>query len=348
MIGSTELIATFAVAAIATGVTYGITPAVGRLAGLLGMHDRPSGRKIHARLVPYLGGIAIIAGWVVAFLTPGAFAQSLTLVGCMVALLAVGFVDDRYDISERLRLGIQIAIAVLAYAGGIRMTPLDIALPDLLLTVVWLVGMTNAFNFMDNMDGLAAGVGGIGAATLGIIGALHGQRLVSVLGLSLAGACAGFLRHNFHPARIFMGDTGSLPLGFGLAALAIKVEFPGLHPLVAFSVPVVVLGLFIIDTTVMTLGRINRGEPVIGARLDHISHRLLTKELPVRTVAARMYAVAAALGIAGTLLTQLPSPLPVVVLAGVVLASIWSAGLALSWPIMRGLETAPLQTEARA
>ncbi|MDQ3951673.1 MAG: undecaprenyl/decaprenyl-phosphate alpha-N-acetylglucosaminyl 1-phosphate transferase [Actinomycetota bacterium] len=332
-----DLAVTFAVAAVAAGVTWGLTPFAARLAGILDMQDRPAERKLHESLIPYLGGLAILGGWFVVFLTPGTLGESVTLVAAMGALVVVGFVDDRHDISPHLRLVIQAGVASAAFAGGIQMTPTEIGVVDFGLTIVWLVGMTNAFNFMDNMDGLAAGVGGIGALFLGISGILFGQQLVSVLGFALAGSCFGFLRHNAHPARIFMGDTGSLPLGFCLAAVAIKVEFPGIHPLVASSIPVIILGLFVADTCVMALGRLQRGEPVVGGRLDHLSHRLLVKDLPVREVAGRMYGVAVALGICGLAVPLVPAVTGAAIVGGVVVVSAWGVSRALRWPILRAL-----------
>ncbi|MDQ3981670.1 MAG: undecaprenyl/decaprenyl-phosphate alpha-N-acetylglucosaminyl 1-phosphate transferase, partial [Actinomycetota bacterium] len=213
-------LATVFVGCVAAAVSYAATPLAGRLAGVLSMEDRPSARKVHGRVIPYLGGLAILAGWAVAFATADAFKESAVLLAGMAILLVVGFLDDRHNLSEKLRLGIQVGVAVMAFGGGIRMSPLDNVVGvqsdvvDLAITVLWLVGMTNAFNFMDNMDGLAAGAGGIAAVALGILGIVFGQQLVALLGFGLGGACFGFLRHNFHPARIFMGDTGSLPLGF--------------------------------------------------------------------------------------------------------------------------------------
>lgn len=332
-----DFLVTLAVGIVAAASTAGLTPLAARLAGILGMQDRPADRKLHESLIPYLGGLAILGGWCVVFLTPGTLGESVTLVASMTALVIVGFVDDRYDISPKLRLVIQAGVACGAFAGGIRMTPTEVVAVDFVLTVVWLVGMTNAFNFMDNMDGLAAGVGGIGAFCLGVSGLLFGQQLVSVLGFGLAGSCLGFLRHNAHPARIFMGDTGSLPLGFCLAALAIKVEFPGVHPLVAFSIPVITLGLFVVDTCVMTLGRLQRGEPVVGGRLDHLSHRLLVKDLAVRAVAGRMYLVAAGLGACGLAVPLLDAAAGAAVLAASLLVCAWGAAKALRWPVLRGL-----------
>jgi UDP-GlcNAc:undecaprenyl-phosphate GlcNAc-1-phosphate transferase len=331
-------IVTLVVAGTAAAISYAATPLAGRLAGVLSMEDRPSGRKTHARVVPYLGGLGILSGWLVAFASADVLKESTVLLVGMAILLVVGFLDDRHDISERLRLGVQIGVAVMAYAGGIRMSPLDnvtgidIAAIDMAVTVLWIVGMTNAFNFMDNMDGLAAGVGAIAALSLGVVGIAFGQQLVCLLGFGLAGACAGFLRHNFHPARIFMGDTGSLPLGFGLAVLAVKTEFPGVHPQIAFAVPVIILGLFVLDTTVMTLGRVLRREPVVGARLDHVSHRLLQKDLPVRAVALRMYAAAAACGAYG-IAVSVAGTAGAAVLVGA--AAVAFAGLTMSivrWP----------------
>lgn len=309
-----HLIQTFIVAVIAGTITYGVTPLAGRLAGILRMQDVPSGRKIHGRAVPYLGGLGILGGWAVVFLRPETIRESFVLLAGMAVFGVVGFIDDKRGLDERTRLAIQIIVAVAAFGSGIRMSPLDNLLGvqsvvlDLGVTVLWLVGMTNAFNFMDNMDGLAAGVGGIAALALGVVGILFGQQLVSLLGFGLAGALLGFLRHNFHPARIFMGDAGSLPLGFGLAVLALKLEFTGVHPLLALSIPVVILGLFIADTTVMAMGRLLRREPVIGARLDHVSHRLLQRGLSVPRVAALMYSVAAILAVAGIAASQLSLP----------------------------------------
>lgn len=329
-----ELSPTLVVAVVAGLVCCGVTPVVARLAGILGMEDRPADRKIHTTVIPYLGGIAILSGWVVAFLTPGTFGESIVLVACMAALGTLGFVDDRHDISPHLRLWIQAGLACAAYAGGIRMTPTDLHLVDFVLTVVWLVGITNAFNFMDNMDGLAAGVGGIAAVFLGISGVLFGQKLVSLLGFALAGSCLGFLKHNFHPARIFMGDAGSLPLGFALAALAIKLEFPHAHPAVAFAVPVTILGLFVLDTTVMAVGRVLRDEPVIGARLDHLSHRMLQRSLPVRSVALRLYGAATCFGLAGVVVSQLETPAAAAVVIAVALAFLTAVARIVRWPIL--------------
>lgn len=146
MVGS--LLQMLAVGIVAALVSYGATPLAARLAARLEMEDRPSQRKVHLAITPYLGGLAILAGWSVAFLTLAKLAQVVALIAGMSVLGLVGFIDDRRDLNPFLRLGIQVLVALVAWTGGIRMTPFDQAFPDLILTVVWLVGITNAFNFM--------------------------------------------------------------------------------------------------------------------------------------------------------------------------------------------------------
>jgi UDP-GlcNAc:undecaprenyl-phosphate/decaprenyl-phosphate GlcNAc-1-phosphate transferase len=305
------------VGVMAALVAFGLTPLAARLAGVLEMQDEPSDRKLHLLITPYLGGLAILAGWSIAFLTTRTLSQTFVLMAGMLVLGIMGFIDDRGDLSPWLRLGIQLTVAVIAWAGGVRMTPFDLAPVDSVLTVLWLVGITNAFNFMDNMDGLAAGVGGLGALSLGLTATFLGQKLVAILAFGLAGSCFGFLRYNLHPARIFMGDTGSMPLGFGLAVVAIKIEFPAIHPAIGWSVPVLALGLFILDTSVMTLGRLTRREPLIGGRKDHISHRLLNRGYEINGVLKVMYGAAIFYGISAILVSQL-STLQSTVLVGFV------------------------------
>ncbi len=156
------------------------------------------------------------------------------------------------------------------------------------------------------MDGLASGTGAVAATAIAALGLFAGDIGVAFVAIALAGALAGFLPHNFHPARIFMGDTGSLPLGFALAALGTHLSTDGLHPFVATAIPVAVLGIFVFDTSLMAIGRILRREPVIGARMDHTSHRLLSTGLSVRDVALRLYLVSVLYSLIGLTLAYLP------------------------------------------
>jgi UDP-GlcNAc:undecaprenyl-phosphate GlcNAc-1-phosphate transferase len=158
------------------------------------------------------------------------------------------------------------------------------------------VGITNAFNLLDNMDGLSAGVAAIAAGSCFVIAVVNGQFLVGGLSAALAGCALGFLRHNFHPARIYMGDAGSLYLGFLLAYLALKLRFDSPED-VTFVVPILVLGVPILDTTLVTVSRlVNRRSPFQGGR-DHLSHRLVRLGLPVRGAVGAIYVAAASSGV---------------------------------------------------
>jgi UDP-GlcNAc:undecaprenyl-phosphate GlcNAc-1-phosphate transferase len=157
---------------------------------------------------------------------------------------------------------------------------IHVALPgpdlvDVAVTLAWVVGITNAFNLLDNMDGLAAGVGAVAAACFTLMAAMNGQLLVGSLAAAVLGACLGFLIHNFNPARIFMGDTGSLFIGFLMAVLGIKLRFPANVVWVTWMVPVLVLGVPVFDTTLVVLSRLRRGlNPLTTPGKDHVSHRL--------------------------------------------------------------------------
>jgi UDP-GlcNAc:undecaprenyl-phosphate GlcNAc-1-phosphate transferase len=176
---------------------------------------------------------------------------------------------------------------------------------DLVVTVVWVVGITNAFNLLDNMDGLSAGVASIAGLAFAVIAALNGQFLVAALGAGVGGCAAGFLRHNFHPAKIYMGDAGSLFLGYLLAVLGLELKLSATPPVVALFVPMLVLGLPLFDTTLVTVQRLLHGRsPMQGGR-DHTSHRLVWVGIPVPVAVCLLYATAVALGWLALLLARL-------------------------------------------
>jgi len=172
------------------------------------------------------------------------------------------------------------------------------------LTFLWLVGITNSINLMDNMDGLSAGVAGVAAAFITLIGALNNQYLVSGLAAAILGACLGFLRYNFKPAQIFMGDAGAYFLGFWLAVLGIQLRFPANVNFVTWMVPVMVLGLPIFDTTLVVVSRLRRGvHPFTGGR-DHISHRLVKLGMTQREAVLSLYLIGGAFGMVAIFITQ--------------------------------------------
>jgi UDP-GlcNAc:undecaprenyl-phosphate GlcNAc-1-phosphate transferase len=236
----------------------------------------------------------------------------LDILGIAVALSLLGLIDDIRGLGPYLRLAVEAAAGVGVLAAGTRahlFSQLVGGHPvwDDLVTVLWVVGVTNAFNFLDNMDGLSAGVAALSALSLFIVAYLNGQFLVAVMALALVGCAAGFLRHNFHPARIYMGDAGALFLGFMLAVLCLRLRTsPATR--ITFFVPVLILGVALFDTTLVTVTRLlNHRSPLSGGR-DHTSHRLVFVGIPVPAAVSLIYGVAAALGWLAIVMVRVDRP----------------------------------------
>jgi UDP-GlcNAc:undecaprenyl-phosphate GlcNAc-1-phosphate transferase len=175
---------------------------------------------------------------------------------------------------------------------------------NVLVTIVWVLGITNALNFLDNMDGLSSGVAAIGAAFFLLLAALNNQYLVGAMSAALLGACIGFLFYNFNPASIFMGDSGSLFIGFMLAALGIKLRFPGNMDIVTWMVPVAVLALPIFDMSLVVVSRLRRRQnPLTTPGKDHISHRIARLTGSRREAVLICYLIAGACGMVGIFIT---------------------------------------------
>ena len=305
--------ATYAAAFVAAlALAWLLTPLMLRVAVRLSVLDVPDDRKAQDSPVPYLGGVAIVVAFSLTVLVAGALAGQDASVGPLAAVLGaavvlalMGLVDDLRGLSPYLRLAVEAAAGVVVY-----LTEPAISLPGppavgLVVTVLWVVAVTNAFNLLDNMDGLSAGVAALAAAAFCLVAALNGQYLVAALSAAVAGCATGFLRHNFHPAKIYMGDAGSLFLGFLLAAIAVRLKLADAPREVALFVPVLVLGVALLDTTLVTVNRLRHGRsPMQGGR-DHISHRLVWVGIPVPVSVGLIYAVAASLGFLAVLLARL-------------------------------------------
>jgi UDP-GlcNAc:undecaprenyl-phosphate GlcNAc-1-phosphate transferase len=286
--------------ALAFGIAVVGTPAMRRAALRFDVVDRPSARKRHLEPVPLLGGLAIygaVLGSIALYPDRRALVQLAGIAIGASWMSFWGLLDDRLGLAASVKLLAQLAAAAILIASGIR-----IALPgpewaDLALTVLWVVGITNAFNLLDNMDGLSSGVGAVAAGWFLLLAAMNGQFLVGGLAAGVLGACLGFLRYNFNPARIFMGDSGSLFLGFVMAALAIKLRFPTNVNWVTWMVPVLVLGVPIFDTTLVFVSRLRRGRnPLTTPGTDHLSHRLARLGWTRREVVLALYLVGCVLG----------------------------------------------------
>lgn len=269
------------------GVCYVLTPLVYALAPHLGAIDMPAGRKAHTAPTALLGGLAVYAAFAVTVLRNFAFTDELkgvALAGSLI--LAVGIVDDLRHLSARHKLVAQLlAVAILIRYGVVISFLPDTAwghAGEWLLTAVWVVGITNAVNFLDGMDGLAAGTSAINALFFGLVAWQNGQNDMMHLALPLLGACLAFLCYNFRPGRgawIFLGDAGSTFLGFMMAALAVMGDWAS-HDTVGLIVPILILGVPIFDMTFTTVMRVGTGQ-VRSVRgwleftgRDHIHHRL--------------------------------------------------------------------------
>jgi UDP-GlcNAc:undecaprenyl-phosphate GlcNAc-1-phosphate transferase len=287
--------------AAAVVLAFGGTPVARRLALRVGVVDHPSARKAHLKTTPLLGGLAIYGAAVLALLAFGDRFYIEQMVGILVGASLVSFLgiwDDRSGLRPMAKLLGQIVAALLLVAADIRIGVLHNDLLNIVATVLWIVAITNSFNLLDNMDGLSGGIAVISCAFLFLLAASSGQFLVASLAIALLGACLGFLRYNFNPATIFMGDTGSLFLGFTIAALAIKLRFDNLD-VVTWMVPVLVLGVPLFDTTLVVVSRLRRRlNPLTTPGKDHISHRLVALGWTTREAVMALYLAGGTLGLA--------------------------------------------------
>ena len=283
-------------------VVLGTTPFFKRVALRLGFMDKPSSRKIHSKPVPLLGGVAIYLGCTIALLAFDRpfISQVVTLLVGATLISFLGLWDDRRGLRPLVKLAGQMMIVVVAILSGIQTHFLHHPVLDLAATFFWVLVITNAMNLLDNMDGLSGGVATVASIFFFLLAVMNGQYLVASLSAALLGACLGFLYYNLNPASVFMGDTGSLFLGFMLAMVGIKLRFPGKMDLVTWMIPVIVLGLPIFDTTLVVFSRLRRGlNPFTSPGKDHVSHRLVTMGLTRREAVMILYLVCCSLGVIG-------------------------------------------------
>ena len=299
--------------------TFATTPLVRRFAFKIGAIDIPKdNRRMHKKPTPRIGGLAIIFGFTVATLC---FAQpSRQLYGTLAgaAIIAVmGVIDDCKNLPAKLKFVIQIIAAlVVVFAGDIKINVFTNpnflsdnpywVLPEWLsvtLTVIWIVFITNAVNFIDGLDGLAAGVSAIMSISLVFISIRVGEYSIAILGIALMGSCFGFLPFNFNPAKIFMGDTGSTFLGFMLATLSIQGVFKS-YAVISFAVPLLILGLPLFDALFAMIRRILRGQSPMTADRGHLHHRLVDMGFSQKQTVFILYAISGVLGITAVLLAE--------------------------------------------
>lgn len=337
-------------ALVAAGVTAALVPVAGAVARRTGAVDAPGGRRQHRGEVPRLGGLAVAAGAALSAASGRALGvPDLAglhgdpwalgwLVTASAVIGLVGILDDTRGLRPRTKLAGQVAAAALAVAGGyaVRLVTLpmadatvDLGVVGLGLTILWIVGITNAINLIDGLDGLAAGVALIASVTLVVISFLEDRTSAALLGACLAGALCGFLPFNLPPARAFLGDSGSLLLGFWLSILSLQA-LQKTSTAVLIVASILALGLPLLDTALAVGRRLVAGGPtaVFRADRDHIHHRLLRSGHSPRAVLVMLYAACAAGGALAFAAVALRGPLNALVLA---------VAAAVTWAAVRGL-----------
>jgi UDP-GlcNAc:undecaprenyl-phosphate GlcNAc-1-phosphate transferase len=311
---------------VALLVAFAVTPMARKVALRTGIVDQPNSRKVHLSPVPLLGGAAMYLAVIVALILFGDRAYVGQLAGIFLGATFVsllGIWDDRQSIPALFRLAGQVIAAAILIWSGVQVAFLPYAPLNWIITILWVVGITNAMNLLDNMDGLAAGVGAVGSAVFLLLAAMNGQYLVGIMAAALLGACIGFLYYNLNPSNIFMGDGGSLFLGFVLAAVGIKLRFNANVDIVTWMVPVTVLGIPIMDTTLVVVSRLRRRlNPLTTPGKDHISHRLVARGWAKREAALALCLTGSVLGFIAVFLTQASVLEGYVIFGGVVLIAL--------------------------
>ena len=308
---------------IALATTFILTVPVRRLALQWGIVDQPNARKLHDAPMPLLGGLAIYCGTVLAImfsLDGQPRGQILGILAAATLLLVTGTLDDRGLLHHQVKLFVAMPFAAATLVAlGVRFHIVSEVLPgpagrnaDVALTLFWVVGITAAFSILDHMDGLVSGVAAIASFFFTLLAILNRQVLVATLGAAVFGASLGFLRWNFKPARIFMGDGGAMFLGFMLATLGLKLRLAQMPQAIAWMIPVFVLAVPIFDTTLVSISRSLRGLiPFASPGKDHSAHRLANLRLGQRGAVLVIYGVGVFFGALALTLSRLPLQWPV-------------------------------------
>ena len=316
------------------------TPLARKLGLRINAIDEPDPtRKVHTEPTPRLGGVAIFVSTLIAALLLRGIYNLTQLGGILVGaslISLLGFWDDRFSLNAGWKLFGQLFAVGLLLFTGVRVSLFPCPIMDYIVTIVWIIGITNAYNLLDNMDGLSGGMAAIAAAYFALMCAFSGQYLVGALSVAVMAACLGFLVYNWNPAMIFMGDSGSLFLGFMMASIGIKLRFPDNVPFVTWMIPIIVLGIPIFDTTLVTISRLRRGlNPLTTPGTDHTSHRLVNAGLTRREAVLVLYISGFTLGLVAIFITRasfLEGYLVGSVLAGAGVYALWRAEKPPFWP----------------
>lgn len=332
------IIAAFAVAAV---LSYFFTPPVKNFAHKVGAIDVPKdARRMHKKPIPRLGGLAIYGGFLCSILIFGQLDETMlcVLLGAAI-IVALGIFDDVLALGAKLKFVVQIVAAAIPVCIGnlqiglfTNLNPLSdtpfvhlgiLAVP---VTIIWIVGITNAVNLIDGLDGLAVGVSSIAAITMLAVALLTGNMPIAITMAALAGACIGFMPYNLNPAKIFMGDTGSTFLGYMLATVSIMGLFK-FYAVISFAVPLLILGLPIFDTANAIIRRVAAGRSPMSPDRGHVHHKLIDMGFNQKQAVAILYAISATLGLTAVVLTSSGEVKAIVLLLAVLAAILVGAGI---------------------
>ena len=300
---------------LALAISFACTPAVRMLAIKIKAVDVPKdNRRMHKVPIPRMGGLAIFAGFLVSvlFFVPLGTEFRSILIGALI-LVVLGIIDDIVALKPRTKFAGQIIAALIPALSGVSIHGIvnpfvpgqysTLGIFSIPLTVIWIVGITNAVNFIDGLDGLACGVSAIATVTMFIIAVLFGEIYIALMMAALAGACLGFLPYNMNPAKIFMGDTGSMFLGYTLATVSIQGLFK-FYAVISFAVPFILLGLPIFDTGFAIVRRLLKGQSPLQADRGHVHHRLIDLGFDQKQSVAILYAFSALMGLTAVILAR--------------------------------------------
>ncbi|MCL2342991.1 MAG: undecaprenyl/decaprenyl-phosphate alpha-N-acetylglucosaminyl 1-phosphate transferase [Firmicutes bacterium] len=349
MISTTQVVCALLALALALVISFALTPLVKRFAQKVGAIDNPGeARRIHDHPIPRMGGLAIFLGFVAAVLCFADITVQVRgiLLGAIL-IVTCGAVDDIISLKAWIKLLVQIAAAALAVLHGViievLMNPnIFAANPHLVLgvfaipvTIVWIVAITNSVNFIDGLDGLAVGVSTISGVSMLIIAFIVAQGNVAIILAALAGACIGFLPYNRNPAKIFMGDTGALLLGYVLSTMSILGLFK-IYAIVSFAVPFLVLAVPFFDTVFAFFRRLLKGQSPMKPDRGHLHHRLIALGLSQKQAVVILYGVSAVLGMCAVMISA-SGALKILILVMAVLVAVAIAAFMIK--NLHGLET---------
>lgn len=289
-----------------------ITPLIIKLAYKIGAVDKPDERKVHQKIMPRLGGLAIFIGVIAGYFAAELYKEKITAISLgALLIIIIGVLDDIYQLSAKTKFIGQLIVAGLIVASGLTIDLLtipfigdfELGLWSYPITILWIVGITNAINLIDGLDGLSAGISGIGITTIAILSGINGAMMIFTFSMILLGSIIGFLFYNFYPAKIFMGDTGALFLGYSISIISLLGLYKSVT-LFSFLVPIIILGVPVFDTTFAIIRRIVNRKPISAPDKSHIHHRLLDMGLSHRKTVLLMYGFGILFSVAALILSE--------------------------------------------